>query len=87
MQTNTSAQDKLRQRNDLQREMIMKEGDYKKILNQKIKLEAEIRGQEKDEERIKVAVQAKKKQIEKIDQEIRMVEAELKNLKKKMNLI
>ncbi len=80
-------QDKTRQKNDLQREMIMKEGDYKKIMGNKTRLEAEIRGLEKEGDRIKVAVQDKKKQIEKIDQEARMVEVELKNLKKKMNLL
>jgi len=42
-QANNSNQDKTRQRNDLQREMIMKDGDYKKILSGKTSLETEIR--------------------------------------------
>jgi chromosome segregation ATPase len=86
-QANTSDQDKTRQRNDLQREMIMKSADLKKILSGKVKLDAEIRSLKKERERATLEIQGKEKQIEKIDQEARMVEIEIKNLKKKMNLL
>jgi peptidoglycan hydrolase CwlO-like protein len=86
-QANTSDQDKTRQRNDLQCEMIMKSADLKKILSGKVKLDAEIRSLKKERERATLEIQGKEKQIEKIDQEARMVEIEIKNLKKKMNLL
>ena len=37
-------QDKTRQKNDLQREMIMKEGDYKKIMGKKYKIKHIVSG-------------------------------------------
>jgi len=86
-QANDVGQDKTRQRNDLQREMIMKSADLKKILSGKIKLDAEIRNLKKERERMSLEMQGKETQIEKIDQEARMVEIEIKNLKKKMNLV
>lgn len=87
MQSNTSAQDKTSQRNNLQREMIMKESDLKKVLAEKTKLEGEIRELKKDESRIRIEMENKQGQIKKIEQEAMMMEAELKNLKKKMNLL
>lgn len=86
-QANNSAQDKTKQRNDLQRDMIMKGADYKKIETKKLVLLAEIRRMESEEKRMDLEIGKKKGEIEKIDQEARMVEIELKNIKKKMNLI
>ena len=86
-QANNGNQDKTRQRNDLQREMIMKDGDYKKILSGKISLEAEIRSLKKEEDRIKVEIQVKEKSIQGIDQKAMMMANEIKNLKKKMNTL
>lgn len=86
-QANNSGQDKTRQRNDLQREMIMKDGDYKKILSGKIGLEAEIRSLKKEGDRIKMEIQTKEKAIQGIDQKAMMMANEIKSLKKKMNLL
>ncbi len=86
-QANNSSQDKTRQRNDIQREMIMKDGDYKKILSGKINLEAEIRSLRKEGDRIKMEIQVKEKTIQGIDQKAMMMANEIKTLKKKMNTL
>jgi len=86
-QANNSSQDKTRQRNDMQREMIMKDGDYKKILSGKINLEAEIRSLRKEGDRIKMEIQVKEKTIQGIDQKAMMMANEIKTLKKKMNTL
>ena len=76
-----------RKRNDLQREMIMLEADQRKKLEEKTRLEAEIRAVKKEISREKVAMQERQTELKKIDQEIFQIDGEIKGLKKKINLL
>lgn len=80
-------QDKSRQKNTLQRDIIMTEADFKKYHNEKVQLEAEIRALKKDEAHIKINLQEKQARLGKVDYELTQAETVLKGLKKKMNLL
>ena len=77
--------DKTRQKNNLQREIMMKEMDYKKIFSEKIKLDAEVRKLKNDEAHIKVGLQERQTRLMKLEQDIARSDAELHELRKKFN--
>lgn len=80
-------QDKSRQINTIQRDMIMAEDDFKKYNNEKIQLESEIRALKKEEAHLKINLQDKQGRLSKVEYELTQAEAILKNLKKKLNLL
>ena len=82
-----SSQDKSRKRSDLQREIVMQEADFKKKMNEKILIESEIRSYKKQGAQIKVEIQVRQEKLKKIDQDVMMMDNDLKSLKKKLNLI
>jgi septal ring factor EnvC (AmiA/AmiB activator) len=84
---NQGAADKSRQRSELQRNIIMLEADKGKKNTQKTKLEAEIREYDKNQDRLKLEMQAKQLELKEIEQEIATMDASVKNLKKNLNLI
>lgn len=79
--------DKSRQKNDIQREIIMQEADMSKVMNEKVQLEAEIRAIKKEEAHLKINLQDKQGRLSKIEYELTQAEVILKNLKRKMNLL
>ncbi len=80
-------QDNHRKKNDLQREIIMSEGDLHKISNEKIAIEAEIRRLKKESDQIKINMQQHQERLKKLDQDIMMKESEIAHLKKQLNLL
>ena len=86
-QSDTDKQDKSRQKNDIQREMVMQESDMRRVINEKNQLEAEISAFKKEEAHIKMNMQEKQERLNKVDFELSQFEATMKGLKKKLNLI
>jgi chromosome segregation ATPase len=86
-QPSQTSADKSRQRNELQRNIIMLEADKGKMNMQKIKLVAEIRECDKDRERAKLELQTKQVKLEEVDGKIATIDASIKDLKKKLNLV
>ncbi len=86
-QSGQADQDKSRSRNDIQREIVMQESDLRKKLAEKTQLEMEIRALKKENARLKATMQEKQIHLEKIDQDIFQMDAELKSIKKKLNLL
>ena len=86
-QTGASDQDKHRKRNDLQREIIMAEADLRKVSNEKITIDAEIRRLKSEMDHLKIDMQAKVQRLHAVDQDIIMRQAEISHLKKQINLI
>ena len=84
---NLSEEDKKRKRNQLQMEMIMLESDSRKKIAEKGMLEAEIRKLRYDEERLRINTEEKKKRLEIVSREIADSEAEVKKIKKQINLL
>jgi hypothetical protein len=84
---NLSEEDKKRQRNSLQMEIIMLESEISKLSAEKNELEAEIRKTRMDEERMRVVLDEKRKKFETVIQNIAEKEMEIKSMKKKMNLL
>lgn len=84
---NLSPEEKKKKRNSLQMEVIMLESDLRKAVAQKGVLDAEIRKLKYDEERIRVSVDAKKKELEQTVFKITESETEIKRIKKKLNLL
>lgn len=80
-------QEKSRKKNEIQREMLIQEGELKSKLNQKIIIEADIRSLKKEESEIKVRLQDNQQKLQKLESEIVQLNALLANLKKKLNLI
>lgn len=81
------SRDKSRKQNDIQRDIIMAEADLRKISQEKIALDAEIRALKKEDDRIRVTMQEKRARLSKVDYEITQAEAVVKALQKKLNLI
>jgi len=80
-------EDKSRKRNQLQRDIVILESDYRKKASEKNVIESEIRRFKKQAAQAKVEMQVRQENLEKLDQEVFMMEADIKRLKKKMNLI
>ncbi|HCP08736.1 MAG TPA: hypothetical protein DIT25_03000 [Candidatus Moranbacteria bacterium] len=80
-------QDKSRQKNTIQRDMIMLESDLRKLTSEKIALDSEIRSLKKDDAHIKISLKEKQTRLGKVDYELIQMDANMKNLKKKLNAI
>ena len=80
-------EDKSRKRKDIEREIIMLGEDSKKKLEQKAQVEASIRALKKEEGHLKVTMQEKRQQLEKLEQETARLAVEMQSVKKKMNLL
>jgi chromosome segregation ATPase len=80
-------QDKARKMNDLQREITMVESDFRKVNGEKNNLEMEIRALKKDEDHIRMELQNKRTQLGKVEFQLLQLDTNIKNLKKKINLL
>lgn len=80
-------QDKSRRRSVIQREVVMQEADYRRSINEKIKLEAEVRQLKNDEAHIRISLQEKQAQLTRLEQEVARSDSELRELKKKLNTL
>jgi chromosome segregation ATPase len=81
------AQEKSRRKNNIQREMIMLESDFRKLSDEKAALDMEIRQFKKDEAHIKINLQEKQARLGKVEFELLQLDTNLKSLKKKLNLL
>jgi len=79
--------DRARHRSAIQREMIMQEADLRRSVNEKAKLEVEIRQLKNDEAHIKISLQEREARLNRLAQDISRAEAEMKELKKKLNVL
>ena len=86
-QTQQTPQDIARQRNELQREIVMADSELRKIVAQKTTLESEIRQLKKQQERIDVDIQQKQNDLKKKEFEITQMEAQIAGVHKKINLL
>ena len=86
-QNNQNAQDKTRQKNEIQREIVMQEADYKKRLNEKVQIESEMRDLKRKEDQLRASIQEKQIRLARLEQEILVSDMALKNLRKKLNLV
>lgn len=84
---NLSPEEKRRQKNSTQMEMVILESDGKKIIAEKSELEVEIRRLRQDMERLRIDLDKKQQRYDKINFEISQNEAEIKRLRKRLNLI
>ena len=80
-------QDKSSKRSVVQREIVMQEADYRRSINEKIKLEAEVRQLKNDEAHIRISLQEKQTHLTRLEQEITRTDSELRDLKKKLNTL
>lgn len=81
------SQDKARQRNEIQRDIIMAESDLRKVTNEKNALDVEIRELKKDEDRIRMNMQDRKSRLTKVEYELTQIDVKIKSLKRKLNLV
>lgn len=79
--------DKNRQRNEIQRDIIMLESDKGKKNAQKMQLDAEIREAKKARERAEIELQAKQLKLRGVEQELATLDVSVRGLKKKLNLV
>lgn len=84
---NLSQEDKKRKRHSVEMEMVMLESDNRKLLNEKNVLDTDIRKLKKDEERIRITLDEKRKQFDKVTYQVNQNEVELKGMKKKLNFL
>lgn len=84
---NLSDEDKKRQRNSIQTQLVMLESDNRKLLAQKNNLDAELRKLKIDEERIRITRDQKKKEFDALAYKISQNEEELDRMRKKLNLL
>ena len=86
-QPSQSPADKSRQRNELQRDIIMLEADKGKKNAQKMQLDAEIRECKKAQDRASMELQDKQSKLQEVEREAATIEVSIKDLKKKLNLV
>lgn len=86
-QGNTTDQDNHRKKTDIQREIIMSEGDLRKVANEKIAIEGEMRRLKKESDQIRINMQQHQERLKKVDQDIMMRTADIAHLKKQLNLL
>ena len=79
--------EKAMQRTEIQREMIMIEGDQRKFQREKATLEMEIRQLKKDESRIRTDLQEKQIRMGKVEYELLQIDNQIKSLRKKLNVL
>jgi len=84
---NLTDEDKKRKKHSIEMEMVILNSDHKKLIGQKLILEAEIRKLKYDEERIRVMLDEKKKELEKATYVLAQNEEDTKRLKKQLNLV
>ena len=84
---NLSDNEKKRKRNSLQMEIIMLESESKKFVAEKNSLDAELRKLRIEGERLRIAMDEKKKRFDWVSQEILGRETEIRNIRKKINLL
>ncbi len=82
--SNSGNEDKKRQKNTIQVQMIIMESDGRKLMNEKNILDAEIRKIGRDIDRLKVELSQKKERLAKVSDQIIQNEEEIKRLKKKL---
>ena len=79
--------EKKRQRSELQRSIIILESDYRKKITERVQIDADMRKLRKEEEMARVNQRVKQEELKKLDQDVMVMENEIKGLKKKLNLI
>lgn len=84
---NLSEEDKKKQRRTIQTEIIILESDKRKIINEKNRLEAEMRNLKMDGDRIRMSLEDKRRQFEKTSAQIIQFETEEKRLKRRLNMV
>lgn len=84
---NPTGQSAAANRSQIQRDIIILESDKRKKDAQKMQLSAEIREIKKDQDRVEMEFQAKQLQLGKIEQDIATLDAAIKGLQKKLNLV
>jgi chromosome segregation ATPase len=85
--TKLSDEDKKKQKNSIQMEIIMLESEMSKSVREKNELEAQIRKLKYDEERLRVELDVKNKKFQVAFQKIAGSEEEIRRLKKRLNLL
>ena len=84
---NLSEEDKKRQRNSIQLQMVMLESDNRKLINEHNLLDAEMRNLRMNEERLRINLDEKRKRYDMVKNQIAQNEEELKRMKKKLNVL
>jgi len=84
---NLSPEEKKRQKNSIQMEMVILESDGKKIIGEKSTLEMEIRRLRQDMERLRIDLDQKQERYDKINFEISQNEEGVKRLRKRLNFL
>lgn len=82
-----SDEDKKRKKHSVEMDMVILESDLKKITSRKTELESEIRKLKYDEERIRINLEEKNKELNGVTLEITQGEDDIKRLKKQLNLL
>lgn len=65
------------QRGAIQREIIMKEGDYRKVINEKVKIDFEIKKLNEDEAQIRNNLREKQLSLTRLEQDKKNLEENL----------
>ena len=90
---NSNAEDKQKKieieskKRRIQMEILITEGDLRKINTAKISVDSDIRKLTRDGERIRIDLDEKKRYLAKLAQDARVEEEELRTLRKKLNLL
>jgi chromosome segregation ATPase len=79
--------EKARQKNVLQREVMMQEIDFKRKTTEKMKLEGEVRALKNQEAHVRVSLQEKQSSLSRLDQDISKMDMELRDMRKKLSAL
>ena len=79
--------EKAKHQSVIQREIMMKEVDYKRSVNEKIQIDSDIKRLKNEEAHIRVSIQEMQPRLLKLEQDIARADEELRNLKRKLNTL
>lgn len=79
--------EKTRRKNAIQREIIMKDSDYRRSISEKIQIESELKRLRNDEARVRMSLQERQTRLTKLEQDIAHSDEDLRELRKKLNLL
>ena len=82
-----SDEDKKKQKHSIQMEVIILESDLKKMVHEKNELESQIRALRYEEERLRVELDERNKEFQTVSDKITDGEADIKRLRKRLNLL
>jgi len=79
--------DTANEKSAVQREIIMQEADNRRMVNEKVKIDFEVKKLKQDETELRINLRDRQLRLSRLEQEIKTSEDNLSRLRRKLNLL